>query len=171
VGFIAALALTLNLADAAQTQVVFVPDRANVEAAHPYDNPRLECKESLPALKPWTEGKFLERSANGNELIAFADGNKYWFAAGDFFPLYRVTGTQPVEIRSYRASHDDEGKLKWEIKSLSPPMFLKPGDVIAIDPAPLQLVGLFRFHSEDGRSGIISLWDVVPAGDGCGIED
>jgi len=143
------------------------PDRANITTAQPYDNPRLECKESLPTIKPWTKGKFLDSSdSDGSELIQFANGEKFWFKVGDFLPLYRVKGTKPVEIKSYRAGHDDQGKLKWEIKSLVPPLFLRPGEVVALDPTLLQLMDLYRFHTEDGRSGIVSLWDLVAAGDG-----
>jgi hypothetical protein len=157
---------------ATQTQMVEAPDRANIAAAQPYDNPRLECKESLPTIKPWSKGKFLDRSdSNGSELIQFANGDKYWFKVGDIYPLYRVKGTQPVEIKNYRMGHDDEGKLRWEIKSLVPPLFLKPGELVALDPTPLQLMGLYRFYTEDGRSGVVSLWDIVPQGDGGGIRE
>jgi hypothetical protein len=153
-----------------QAQMVAAPDRANIAAAQPYDNPRLECKESLPVIKPWSKGKFLDRSdSNSSELIQLPNGDKYWFRIGDFLPLYRVKGTQPVEIKNYRAGHDDEGKLRWEIKSLVPPMFLKPGEVVALDPMPLQLMGLYRFYTEDGRSGVVSNWDLMPLGDGGGI--
>ena len=151
---------------ATQAQVVAAPDRANIATAQPYDNPRLECKESLPTIKPWSKGKFLDRSdSNGSELIQFANGDKYWFKVGDFFPLYWVKGAQPVEIKSYRAGHDDDGKLRWEIKSLVPPMFLRPGEIVAVDPTPLQLMDLYRFHTEDGRSGVVSLWDLVMVGE------
>ena len=169
-GLIIAIVMATTLTGT-QAQTAFVPDRANIAPAQPYTNPQLESKESMPVLKSWSKGKFLERSDNnGSELIQFANGDKFWFKIGDFFPLYRVKGTQPVEIKSYRAAHDDQGKLKWEIKSLVPPMYLKPGDIVALDATPLQLMSLFRFHSEDGRSGIISLGDVVAVGDGGGIE-
>ncbi len=151
---------------AAQAQIVATPDRANMAPAQPYDNPRLECKESLPVIKPWSKGKFLDRSdSNSSELIQFANGDKYWFKIGDFFPLYKVKSDKPVEIKSYRAGHDDDGKLRWEIKSLVPPMFLRPGEIVALDPTELQLMNLYRFYTEDGRSGVVSMWDLVMVGE------
>ena len=154
-----------------QAQDTFTPDRMSITEAYPCNNPQMESKESLPAVKAWTKGRFVQRSELGSELIQFASGEKYWFKVGDFLPLYRVKGTQPVEIKNYQAGHDDQGKLKWEITSLGPKLYLKPGEMVALDSTPLQLMDLYRFYTEDGRSGVVSLWDLLAVGDGEGLRE
>jgi len=143
-------------------------DRASVkDGAEFFGNEKRENEESLPPVKRWTLGKFLERSQYGTEKLQFADGGVWWVNQHDFLPLYRVKSSQQVEVFGVFAKPGYETAKKYESDKLErrTVCYLQPGDVVAADRFSQAILGTYVIYTADGKSGYAMAETLEPVGD------
>jgi len=139
------------------------PDRANLEPVTIYGDETLTLQVHSAMMRPWTKLRHVRYAQNGNELLAFDEHTSWWAGKGAFLPLYRIAGEKPMELLGY---HTVPGEvLRWESYSLTPKVYVQPGELVALDPSPMQLENIYRVYKQDGTSGLADISLLKAAGD------
>jgi hypothetical protein len=143
-------------------------DRVSIkDGAELYGNEKRENDESLPPVKRWTFGRFLKRSAYGTEKLNLAKEGIWWVDRDAFWPVYRVIGTEPVEIVGIFAKPGHEKAKKYESDKLESRTvgWLQPGELVAVDALSQALLKTYVVQTEAGLFGYVDLESLVPVGD------
>ena len=151
-----------------EVQKVEVCDRVTVkDGVELYGNEKRENEESMPPVKRWTFGRFLGKSDYGTDKLSFADGSIWWVNRDDFWPVYRVTGSKPLEIVGIFAKEGYEkakknGPDKLEQRTVG---WLQPGELVAVNSTAQALLKTYLVETESGLGGYADAEFLEPVGD------
>ncbi|MCP4230603.1 MAG: hypothetical protein GY771_10740 [bacterium] len=144
----------------------FVGDRVCVEEVQLFDDPNFNVEKTGPIVPRWTFGQFREKSENGVELIRFEDGREGWAPHSSFYPVYRVTSDEPVEVlHVYYADPPEDGKKPGhKPDAASVGGYLQPGEPVAAAPEAQALMDTYLITAESGLGGYADAASLEPVG-------
>ena len=151
-----------------EVQKVDIWDRVSVkDSVELYGNEKRENEESVPPVGRWIFARFLEKSSYGTQKLRFADGSVWWADMDDFWPVYKVTGPQPVEIVGIFAKEGYEKAKKNESDKLEQRHvgWIGPGELVAVNSAAQAPLKTYLVITEDGLSGYADMEFLEPVGD------
>jgi len=144
----------------------FVGDRVCVEEVQLYDEPDLSSDRKDPTVPAWTFAQFRETSENWLELIRLEDGSEGWVPHNSFYPVYRVTSDEPVEVLHvyYADAPEDGTKPGHKPDAARVGGYLQPGELVAVAPEAQALSHTFLVTAESGLGGYADAESLEPVG-------
>jgi hypothetical protein len=134
-------------------------DRVCIHDGAPlYDSPERNVDETGPTADRWTMAKWLETSEIGTELVRFENRDEWWVERHDFYPVYRVIGTEPVEVLGVYYKDAPEGETKPGKKPDAAKVIghLKPGELVAGNPLEQAFNNTLPIENEAGLTGYVN---------------
>jgi hypothetical protein len=134
-------------------------DRVCIHDGAPlYDSPERNVDETGPTADRWTMAKWLETSEIGTELVRFENRDEWWVERHDFYPLYRVKGTEPVEVLGvyYKDAPVDGTKPGKKPDAAKVIGHLKPGELVAGNPLEQAFNNTLPIENEAGLTGYVN---------------
>jgi hypothetical protein len=127
------------------------------DGARLYDNPERNVEKTGPAAERWTFAKWLETSEIGTEFVRFENGDEWWVERHDFYPLYRVKGTEPVEVLGvyYKNAPEDDTKPGKKPDASKVIGHLEPGELVAGNPLEQAFNNTLPIENEAGLTGFV----------------
>jgi len=152
-----------------------VYDRVCIHDGAPlYDNPARNAGKRGPTADRWTFAKWLETSEIGTEKVRLESGEEWWVERHDFYPVYRVIGTGPVEVLGvYFKDAPEEGKKPGKKPDAAKVIgYLDPGTLVAGNPLAQAFNNTLPVENEAGLTGFVDQWFLELVGEpGWGSAD
>lgn len=138
------------------------------------DNPERNVEKTDPTAERWTFAKWLETSEIGTELVRLENGDVWWVERHDFYPVYRVVGTEPVEVLGvyYKDPPEDDKKPGKKPDATKVIGHLEPGELVAANPLAQAFDNTLPIENEAGLVGYTDLNSLELVGEpGWGMSD
>lgn len=132
------------------------PDRVSIHNDAPlYEN--ADRTGVKAAADRWTFGKWLETSEVGTERVRLQNGEEWYVERYDFYPVYRVIGTEPAEVLSaYYKDAPEAGKKPGKKPDAARVVgYLEPGTLVAGDPLAQAFNNTLPVEDETGFLGFV----------------
>jgi hypothetical protein len=144
----------------------FVGDRVCVDEVQLFQNPDLSANKTYMIVQPWTFAQFHEKSENGVEFIRLEDGREGWVPYDSFYPVYRVTTEESVEVlHVYYANPPEDGKSPGHKPDAARVGgYLQPGELVAVAPDAQALSHTYLVTAESGLGGYADAASLEPIG-------
>ncbi len=144
----------------------FVGDQVCVEKVQLFDSPDFNVDKTGPTVPRWTFAQFRKKSENGVKLVRLEDGREGWTHYDSFYPVYRVTSDEPVEVlHVYYADPPEDGKSpghKPDAARIGG--YLQPGELVAAAPNAQALSHTYLVTAESGLGGYADAASLEPVG-------
>ena len=144
----------------------FVGDRVCVEEVQFFDNPDLNADKSGLTVPRWTFAQFRKKSEDGVEFVRLENGSEGWVPYNSFYPVYRVTSDEPVEVlHVYYADAPEDGKKPgYKPDAARVGGYLQPGELVAVAPEAQALSHTDLVTAESGLGGYADAESLQPIG-------